>query len=377
MAGASENGTAAPPPLTLAGLPLERLLELLAGRGAAGTVHVTTTDRIKRLYLIDGRLAGTASSDERERLGQLLLARGLVTEQRLEEALALQQRLRAPLGQILLRAGAVDESMLNWTLQAQAEETALDLFQREVVDQRFLANVLPTDRPLTLRLDLPRLAAEGVRRRQRSAALRELLGGFDVTPRHSGKAPPDGLSGVELHVLGEIDGTRDLEAVARAARVWLYQATEAIAHGVEVGYLTVSRTSVEPTVATAPQLVDAALAALKVNDIRRAWDAFVQLRGMDATPETRTLSERVERNLKETVAQRGLADTQVPRLTGDALSSSTSDLRPVEAFLLSRVNDRWSLKELRRILGVGELEFRVAVENLLRHRLIELREPGA
>lgn len=377
MAGASENGTAAPPPLTLAGLPLERLLELLAGRGAAGTVHVTTTDRIKRLYLIDGRLAGTASSDERERLGQLLLARGLVTEQRLEEALALQQRLRAPLGQILLRAGAVDESMLNWTLQAQAEETALDLFQREVVDQRFLANVLPTDRPLTLRLDLPRLAAEGVRRRQRSAALRELLGGFDVTPRHSGKAPPDGLSGVELHVLGEIDGTRDLEAVARAARVWLYQAAEAIAHGVEVGYLTVSRTSVEPTVATAPQLVDAALAALKVNDIRRAWDAFVQLRGMDATPETRTLSERVERNLKETVAQRGLADTQVPRLTGDALSSSTSDLRPVEAFLLSRVNDRWSLKELRRILGVGELEFRVAVENLLRHRLIELREPGA
>jgi hypothetical protein len=377
MAGASEKTSAgAPAPLTLAGLELGRLLDVLGRAGAVGTVHVTAGDQDKRLYLIDGHLAGVASSDERERLGQLLLVRGLVTEQQLAEALAVQQRLRAPLGQILLRADAIEESMLQWALQAQAEEAVLDLFRREVVAQRFLANVLPTDRPLTLRLELPRLVAEGSRRRARFAELDELLGGFDVTPRHTAKAPPDGLSGPELHVLAEIDGTRDLEAVARAARVWPYQAAEVVARGVELGYLTAVRTSVEPTAPTAPHLVDAALAALKLNDIRRAWDAFVQLRGMDATPETRVQLERVERSLKQALAQRELADTLVPRLAGDALSAGAGDLRPVEAFLLSRVNDRWSLKELRRTVGVGELEFRVAVEHLLRNRLIELREPG-
>jgi hypothetical protein len=378
MAGASEKTTAgAPAPLTLAGLELGRLLDVLGRAGAVGTVHVTAADRVKRLYLIDGRLAGVASSDERERLGQLLLLRGLVTEQRLEEALALQQRLRAPLGQILLRAGAIEESMLDWALQAQAEEAVLDLFRREVTAQRFLANVLPTDRPLTLRLELPRLVAEGSRRRERFAELAELLGGFDVTPRHTGKPPPDGLSGPELHVLGEIDGARDLETLARAARVWPYQAAEVVARGVEAGYLAIAHTTVEPAVPTASRLVDAALAALKLNDIRRAWDAFVQLRGMEPTAETRGQLERVERSLKQTLAQRDLADTQVPRLTGDALSAGTGDLRPVEAFLLSRINDRWSLKELRRTVGVDELEFRVAVEQLLRHRLIELREPGS
>lgn len=378
MAGASANGTVgSPAPLTLAGLNLDRLLVMLAGRGAAGTVHVTAQDRAKRLYLIDGRLAGVASSDERERLGQVLLGRGLVTEQRLAEALEVQRRLRSPLGQILLRAGAVEESTLDWALQAQAEETVLDLFQRDAIDQRFLANVLPTDRPLTLRLDLTRLATEGVRRRERFAALRELLGGFDVTPRHVGKAPPNEFSGPELHVLGEIDGQRDLEAVARAARVWLHQAAEVVARGVELGCLRVTRSRVEAAAPAPRQLVDSALAALKTHDIRRAWDALVQLRGMDPTPELRGLTERIERNLKEALAHRGLADSQVPRLTGDASPTGTSDLRPVEAFLLSRVNDRWSLKELRRIIGVGELEFRVAVENLLHHRLIELREPGA
>jgi hypothetical protein len=105
-------------------------------------------------------------------------------------------------------------------------------------------------------------------------------------------------------------------------------------------------------------------------------DALVQVRGMDQTPDIRTLSERIERSLKETLAHRGLAENQVARLAGDASPAGGSDLRPVEAFLLSRVNDRWSLKELRRIVGVGELEFRVAVENLLRHRLIELHEPA-
>jgi hypothetical protein len=217
MAGASANGNpGSPAPLTLANLTLDRLLELLAARGAAGTVHVTTRDRTKRLYLIDGRLAGVASSDERERLGQVLLGRGLVAEQRLAEALETQRRLRAPLGQILLRAGAIEESMLQWALQAQAEETVLDLFQREVVDQRFLGNVLPTDRPLTLRLDLRGLVAEGVRRRERFASLHELLGGFDVTPRHIGRFHRTS-SRARAYVLGEIDGQRDLEAAARAA----------------------------------------------------------------------------------------------------------------------------------------------------------------
>jgi len=378
MAGASANGNpGSPAPLTLASLTLDRLLELLAARGAAGTVHVTTRDRTKRLYLIDGRLAGVASSDERERLGQVLLGRGLVTEQRLAEALETQRRLRAPLGQILLRAGAVEESMLQWALQAQAEETVLDLFQREVVDQRFLGNVLPTDRPLTLRLDLRGLLAEGVRRRERFASLHELLGGFDVTPRHTGKVPPNEFSGPELHVLGEIDGQRDLEAVARAAGMWLHQVAEVVAHGVQAGCLAISRIQVEPAVLTPQRLVETALAALKVNDVRQAWDALVQVRGMAQTPDVRTLSERIERSLKETLAHRGLAENQVARLAGDASPTGGSDLRPVEAFLLSRVNDRWSLKELRRIVGVGELEFRVAVENLLRHRLIELHEPGA
>jgi hypothetical protein len=378
MVGASANGTpASPAPLTLASLPLDRLLELLAGRGAAGTVHVTLKDRSKRIYLIDGRLAGVASTDERERLGQVLLGRGLVTEQRLAEALAVQQRLRAPLGQILLRAGAVEESMLQWALQAQAEETVLDLFQREAIDQRFLGNVLPTGRPLTLRLDLHRIVAEGVRRRERFAVLHERLGGFDVTPRHTGKVPPNEFSGPELHVLGEIDGERDLEAVARAARVWPHQVAEVVARGVEVGCLAVSRILAEPSAPTPQRLADTALAALKANDIRRAWDALAQVRGMDQTPEVRTLVERVERSLKETLAHRSLAETQVARLVGDASPAGSPDLRPVEAFLLSRINDRWTLKELRRIVGVGDLEFRVAVESLLRHRLIELREPGA
>jgi transcriptional regulator with GAF, ATPase, and Fis domain len=113
MPGASEKTSAgAPAPLTLAGLELGRLLDVLGRAGAVGTVHVTAGDQDKRLYLIDGHLAGVASSDERERLGQLLLVRGLVTEQQLAEALAVQQRLRAPLGQILLRAGAIEESML-------------------------------------------------------------------------------------------------------------------------------------------------------------------------------------------------------------------------------------------------------------------------
>ena len=372
MAGASANGAAAAP-MTLAELPLPELLALLAARGAAGTVHASAGEAARRLYLIDGRLAGVASSDQRDRLGQLLLALGLITQERLAEALAVQEQLAAPLGQILLRAGALDAETLGRALRSQAEEALLDLLQRDGVACRFRANVLPTDRPLTLRLELPALIAEAARRRLELAAIREQLGGLDVTPRHTGKAPPAGLPGPELHVLGEIDGRRDLAAVARAARLWPYQVAGMVARGVLAGYLAVDRTSPASGSPGPQQLADGALAALRVNDVRRAWDALVRLREAGPATEVRTLAERVERTLREVLAQRRVQDTEVPQLVTGPMQG-VSDLRPVEAFLLSRVNGRWTVTELRRMVGVGELEFRVAVESLLRQRLIDLGE---
>jgi len=116
MAGASANGAAAAP-MTLAELPLPELLALLAARGAAGTVHASAGEAARRLYLIDGRLAGVASSDQRDRLGQLLLALGLITQERLAEALAVQEQLAAPLGQILLRAAVPRSRILVSHLQ--------------------------------------------------------------------------------------------------------------------------------------------------------------------------------------------------------------------------------------------------------------------
>ncbi|MBI4916353.1 MAG: hypothetical protein HY825_10940 [Acidobacteria bacterium] len=64
----------------------------------------------------------------------------------------------------------------------------------------------------------------------------------------------------------------------------------------------------------------------------------------------------------------------VPRLSRTGLDTALV-LRPGEAFVLSRVNDRWSLDEIARITPVSNLEFGVIVDTLQRSGLVELRAP--
>lgn len=359
--------------MRVADLRLDELLGHLAGRHATGTLTVTTRRFRKKIFLFDGDLAGVASDNPRDLLGHVLVGWNLITEEQLAEGMRIHERLGTPLGRVLERTGAVDPESLERALRVQAEEALLELFLAPVEDQRWLENVLPTGRPLALHLPLAGLLEEALRRRVRLTQIRELLGELDVVPARTEAPVPPGLSGRDLHVLAEIDGERDLEAIALACHVVTFLAAELVERGVRQGYLTVARRdrAVEPPV-IAP-LVAEADAALAANDIARVWQVLEELRPLADEAAARLEVGRIERRLAEALAQRRIAGTAIPVVRGAALTAS--GLRPAEAFVLSRVNDRWSLREIQRIAPVGELEFGVITEVLLSRGLIELRHP--
>lgn len=360
---------------TLGELPLDDLLSHLATRRATGTLSVSTPRFGKKLYLLDGQLGGVSSNDPRELLGHFLVGWGLIDAEQLGEAMRIQERLSTPLGRIVERMGLVDAESLERALVAQAEEVLLDLFLTPILEQRFLENVVPAGRPLVLKLSLPALVLEGQRRRQRADELQRVLGGLDAVPRRVRPTTPAGLSGRELHILAEIDAQRDLNAIALACHVVPFHVAEFVARGVVEGMLALSRPATAAAATTVDDHAETAHRALAAGDLRRCWEALEQLRRHGDSEGARVHAERIERHLADAIAQTRITGQLVPLPAPAPSAGAMAALKPAEAFVLSRINRSWTLREIQRMTPLEELHFGVIVYTLLREGVIELQRP--
>jgi len=102
------------------------------GSGQHELVAVETTDGLR-----------PARPSPGERLGQILLAEGLITDDQLLRALDAQKATRAPLGAVLVNQGAIQENHLTIVLSAHLDTPIADL--KHLVVDVDLARLVPED----------------------------------------------------------------------------------------------------------------------------------------------------------------------------------------------------------------------------------------
>src|SRR5262245_28152294 len=83
---------------TLKTMPLSDLLQWVHTTRKTGTLMVEARDFVTRLYLKDGRIISSSSTDPRSYLGQFLLAHTSVTEDDLARAFERQEKTKVYLG---------------------------------------------------------------------------------------------------------------------------------------------------------------------------------------------------------------------------------------------------------------------------------------
>jgi hypothetical protein len=114
----------------LESIGVSELFKTLAEQRATGLLSVNSPMGEKTIALAQGEVAVCADNfSERTRLGDLLLARGKVSEEQLAQALKAQkQDPRAKLGDVLIKQGAVTPELISEALRFQVEEQIVDLF---------------------------------------------------------------------------------------------------------------------------------------------------------------------------------------------------------------------------------------------------------
>lgn len=112
----------------------------LSSSGSTGLLRIQAPDGARFVEIQDGSISIVARGPSRVPIGDLLLARGLISEDELRKALEAQKASGMLLGQVLMDIGAVDAEGLEAALRFQVEEEIGDLFMLRSGDYDFLAN---------------------------------------------------------------------------------------------------------------------------------------------------------------------------------------------------------------------------------------------
>jgi hypothetical protein len=175
----------------------------------------------KTLYLSDGRLIFATSTDPDDRLGEMLLRKGLISYRALEESVrAIKAGKRQ--GTLLVESGAIGAKDLVDGVTEQVQEIVYSVFQWEEGSFEFQEGDLPSREVIVLRMSTADLIMEGVRRIQSWRRIQRGVGGLAQQYRlaaDTGSLFDDiSLRKDEMDLVAALDGIMSLEEICAAAR---------------------------------------------------------------------------------------------------------------------------------------------------------------
>jgi hypothetical protein len=104
-------------------LPLQDILYVLSNRAKSGRLTLKTGEQEFNLFLDRGRVAAVSTNDDSLRIGRLLVDQGYVSEDQMEQALALQEVSERPvrIGDVLVQLGFVTRKEIGQAVAGQLE----------------------------------------------------------------------------------------------------------------------------------------------------------------------------------------------------------------------------------------------------------------
>lgn len=186
-----------------------------------GPLRVTRGKLLKTVYLSQGRLIFATSTDPEDRLGEMLLRKGLITYRALEESVrAIRAGKRQ--GTLLVENGAIRSKDLIEGVMEQVQEIIYSLFTWEEGTYEFVEGDLPSREVIVLRMSTADLVMEGIRRVGRWGRIRAGVGPLEQHYALATEAETlmgsMALRADEVNLVALLDGAMTVEEICAAAR---------------------------------------------------------------------------------------------------------------------------------------------------------------
>jgi tetratricopeptide (TPR) repeat protein len=204
---------------SLARVALPEILKRIALNELSGSLEASSGKTARTIYFDRGFVVFTASTSKADGLGQCLIEAGRITEHELELAARLMGTRGRRIGQAIVAAGLLSEDELGRQLARQARRIAASIYALSKGTYRFEQQECPIPMEHRLSLSMYRLQLEGIRKMTNGKLILESMPPLDEVVRIS-KCPPFSFEDVhflpiELLIMEAAQKERAMRAIVR------------------------------------------------------------------------------------------------------------------------------------------------------------------
>jgi len=211
---------------------LPDVLQLLSMGKKSGCLSVAYRTNFGYIYFDKGRISYASVVNRRDRLGDLLVKNGLITQAQLDYAIASQDRRRDKrLGELLVEQHALTLEQLHVTINVQIQEAVYFLFTWNQGTFNFESDVVPEEADYIVSINPESLLLEGARRVDEWGLIEKKIPTFDIVFEvdHPKIATSDlDPTDAQRIVLPFINGTADVQAIVDASGLVEFEVGKAL-----------------------------------------------------------------------------------------------------------------------------------------------------
>ena len=358
----------------LATMGLEDIFQWLAVGKKTGVLELKGSLHTKRVAFHEGRITSIWSSDPREYLGQYLLAFNRITEDQLREALATQEDEQQLLGRILIDRQLVTEAEIRRIVQIKVEESIFDTFLWNVGSFEFHDGAASHQKSMLLSLDVTGIVLEGARRLDDWKRIRKVIKGGDAVIVAISEAIAERLplAPEDADILARLDGIKRVDQLVLDMRMPEYKINKLLFDLHEKGLVHI----VNPGghLGDNPSLqLQRARALVEKQKLQEAQEELRRIlkdqpRHIDASKMMAVVQDLLE--------DKKLDQELVPELAVSLDELMTTDLGPNEAFLASRVNGLWTVRDILSIAPFEPAESLAIFSKLIKRGILKTSKPA-
>src|SRR5688500_2738536 len=220
---------------------LPDVLQLLAMGKKTGCLSVTHRSNFGYIYFDKGRICYASIVNRRDRLGDILVKSGLISQGQLDTAIEQQGRERDKrLGEILIEQHAITREDLHRQMRLQIEEAVYFLFTWTQGTFNFEADIRPEEQDFLVSINPESLLLEGARRVDEWGLIEKKIPSFDlifsVDARDVREAGAE-LTPEQEALMPLLDGTRDVHGLVDASGLVEFEVGKALYGLATAGYL--------------------------------------------------------------------------------------------------------------------------------------------
>jgi tetratricopeptide (TPR) repeat protein len=220
---------------------LPDVLQLLAMGKKTGCLSVTYKNSFGYIYFDKGRICYASIVNRRDRLGDMLVKTGAITQAQIEDALVAQDRRRDKrMGELLVETGSLTTRQLHDAIHVQIQEAVYFLFTWNHGTFNFEPDVAPDAQDHIVSINPESLLLEGARRVDEWSLVEKKIPTFDIvfeTDRVKALSSDLTLTTEQRSVLELVDGARDVQQIIDASGLVEFEVGKALYGLLTTGFI--------------------------------------------------------------------------------------------------------------------------------------------